>query len=415
VEQGARFEGTDQAKQFFAAALESESGRDAQSGGGGGRGRLLAWQHSLQPLMLRFNAFVRASHAWLQGQRLPRNRAYQVCLPLCYAQAAMVVQRAQAAEAEEGLRQELGRLLVVSAARLHVCLLLYTPETSEELEGYFASVTIEADGEGRGRHAQQLARALLRLATNPFSDLHVTEATGGSGPLKWCARLVEAPTAAAATAVTSARTSKSGASEEANLRRARMRSADLCWEHLGTALHMRTRVLAAEAAGLEGCLQAADRAAAHTLLSSLSQMLCQTGGGAQAEGHTAAKPSKHTFDVDLTLASVCSVEEEGSRWTALAADDDAASDCAAANDVALDAPAATDVELWLQRLVSPCVERPSTMPHAFVSPYRRRARRQGRTSVAIGAPCALYASRLERWLTVCQQLGRPSCPPPCVP
>lgn len=340
-DKGARLEGPEQARHFLAAALRYESGQGAQP-------HALAWRHGVRALMLRFNSFVRASHEWLEQQHLPHNRAYQLCLPLRYAPAASMVQAGQAYQAEEGLRHEFARVLVVSAARLRVALVQYSPESCEDMEGFFASVTVEADSQGRGKEAQAVARSLLRLASSPFSDLHMTYSSdGGGGQLAWSSQLLEAPMAATATvALASARTSRSGASEEANLRRARMRCADLCLQHLATALDMRKRLAGAQESGLESCLEAADRAAAHSLLASLSQVLSHSGAAAPLSSRSSTGADHdRVLEVELKLGSVTGVESAGSGWTCDAAEPDTA------DSVSSDTPVTTDVELWVQELV----------------------------------------------------------------
>ena len=66
------------------------------------------------------------------------------------------------------MKVELGRVLVVSAARLHVSLMLESPETSEDFEGFFALVTVVADSEGRGSDARAIAQVKLISPRNAW-------------------------------------------------------------------------------------------------------------------------------------------------------------------------------------------------------------------------------------------------------
>lgn len=144
---------------------------------------------SVVPLVLRFNSFVRASHKWLELIKNPHKRSFRVFLPLKYGAATNIAQREQSEEAAEGIRIELGRVLVVSAARLQVCLILQSPEMSEDFEGYFARVTIVANSEGRGAEPFDIAKQLMTMAMNPFSDLHMTESSTGANHLVWCTQV----------------------------------------------------------------------------------------------------------------------------------------------------------------------------------------------------------------------------------
>ena len=86
---------------------------------------------SVRPLVLRFNAFVRASREWLDLVTQPLHRPFEVLLPLRQGPTHAVIGNGQAEEAAEGLRVELGQVLVINTARLQV-VLFESPEISEE-------------------------------------------------------------------------------------------------------------------------------------------------------------------------------------------------------------------------------------------------------------------------------------------
>jgi len=76
--------------------------------------------------------------------------------------ASRVFESGDTAKAAEGLKVELGRVLVVSAARLHVSLMPESPETSEDLEGFFVGFYSSRAG--------QLSTRRIRLETKTTAN-----------------------------------------------------------------------------------------------------------------------------------------------------------------------------------------------------------------------------------------------------
>jgi hypothetical protein len=277
---------------------------------------------SVRLLLVRLSAFVRASNEWLAGIANPRNRPFQVCLPLRHDPAAQVAaSRRSRAEAEEGLRGELGRVLVVNAARLQIGIVLLSPEVSEEFEGYFARVTVVPGSEGRGAEPRAIATSLLEQARNAFSDLYMTRSSSVRSSLAWCTRLLEPPPVSSA-ANAGSLTARSSVSERAYregegwLRQARMCSTDLCMEQLSQALHIRKRLHVAQHTGLYACLPARDRAEADLLLTHMSDILRSShvphheGGKQRLAGLRAEEVS----ELDVLMLRVRGVEHGSSQW-----------------------------------------------------------------------------------------------------